>query len=158
MPSGNNVSTTALVLIAVLPAVAAALLATASGYVSDRRTERRAHSAWLRERRFEVYRDFINAMWESMATRRPGVERAAQAEAVSAMGQARTSVLLVTDEASREQIKEVSEKFVLTIPDLGEPFAAGQAVKAQRAIEEAHVLLSGLLLTTEAPLFKRKEK
>lgn len=61
MGDNNAVSTTALVLLAVLPAAAGAVLTALFAYLSQRRIDQREHARWLREKRFEAYRDLLRS-------------------------------------------------------------------------------------------------
>ncbi len=59
MDDNNTVSTVALVLLAVLPTAAGAVLTALFTYLSQRRIDRREHARWLRQRRFDAYRDLL---------------------------------------------------------------------------------------------------
>lgn len=60
----NSVSTTALVLLAVLPITAGAVLTALFAWLAQRRIDRREHARWLRERRFESYRALFRTSGE----------------------------------------------------------------------------------------------
>lgn len=57
----NSVSTTALVLLAVIPVVAGAVLTALFTWLAQRRIDRRDHDRWMRERRYEAYQTFLAA-------------------------------------------------------------------------------------------------
>ena len=60
----NQVSTVALVLIAVVPVVAGAVLTALFGYLAQRRIDRRDHTRWLKEKRYQAYSEFLTASSE----------------------------------------------------------------------------------------------
>lgn len=52
---GNQVSTTALVALAVVPILATSILSLLTGYLSQRQAGKQEHRTWLLEQRYEAY-------------------------------------------------------------------------------------------------------
>lgn len=62
MADGNTISTTALVVIAVVPVVATTVLGYVASWLAERRQQKTAHGTWVRERRYDAYSELLAAM------------------------------------------------------------------------------------------------
>ncbi len=120
----NQVSTLALVLIAVVPVLTGATLTAGFGYVSQRRIDRRDHSRWLRERRYDAYTEFVRTATEYVFTRN-GLSLGGKAQASAVLAAATRAQIVATKETS-----EAIGNFMHMFPrreysnkDIGDAFA-----------------------------------